>query len=187
MSGIGPERVEPSVVQATGFWRLARPEGATRTWLVGPDGRATFLLGVNTVMRDTRRNGLSRCHGIGAYIGRRAPSDAAHVEWARLSNGASGGFAVPRPYGFNSVGAFSETNEFDDSGGDSYMIRAPESGGAGAPYAVVIGVAPKGEDRALKAEDGTVLLSGFSGARVGDPFNPAFLSAAADVVRRQRD
>lgn len=106
MSGVGFERVEPPVVQATGFWRLARPEGARRTWLVGPDGRATFLLGVNTVMRDTRRDGLSRCHGIGAYIGRRAASEAAHVEWARLSDGASGGFTVSRPYGFNWVRLF---------------------------------------------------------------------------------
>jgi hypothetical protein len=144
MSGVGFGRVEPPVLQATGFWRLARPEGALRTWLVGPDGRTTCLLGVNTVMRDTRRDGLSRCQGIGAYIGRREVSAAAHVEWARLSDGASGGFTVPRPYGFNSVGAFSETNDFDDSGGDSYMIRAPEDGRAGAPYAVVIGVAPPG-------------------------------------------
>src|SRR5919108_4810486 len=56
------------------------------------------------------------------------------------------------------------------------MGSARTSAGAGAPYAVVLGVAPRGEDRALKDEDGTVLLSGFSGARVGDPFNPAFLA-----------
>ena len=30
---------------ATGFWHLARPAGATRTWLVAPDGRCVFLLG----------------------------------------------------------------------------------------------------------------------------------------------
>jgi hypothetical protein len=192
MSGVGFERAEPPLVQATGFWRVARPEGARRTWLVGPDGRATFLLGANTVMRDTRRDGVSRCHGSDAYIGRRAAREAAHVEWARLSSGASGGFTVPRPYGFNSVGAFSETNDFDDSGGDSYMVRAPEAGGAGAPYAVVIGVAPRGEDRALKDEDGNVLESGFSGARVGDPFNPAFLAdldalVEAEVLPRRAD
>ncbi len=175
MSGVSFEFVEPPVAEPTGFWRLARPEGARRTWLVAPDGRAVFLLGVNTVMRDTRRGSRSRCDGIGAYIGRRAPSEAAHVEWARLSSGASGGFTVPRPYGFNSVGAFSETNDFDDSGGDSYMVRAPEAGGAGAPYAVVVGIAPRGDDRALKDEAGNVLLAGLSDARVGDPFNPAFL------------
>ena len=111
-------------MEGTGFWRLAVPEGARRTWLIGPDGRATFMLGLNTVMRDTRRDGLSRCHGIGAYIGRREASAAAHTEWARLSSGVSGGFTVARPYGFNSVGAFSEENDFDGSGGDSYMIRA---------------------------------------------------------------
>jgi hypothetical protein len=126
-------------------------------------------------MRDTRRGGRSRCEGIGDYIGRTAPGDAARVEWARLSDGASGGFTVPRPYGFNSVGAFSETNDFDDSGGDSYMVRTPEAGGAGAPYAVIVSVAPGGEDRALKDEAGSPLRSGFSGALVGDPFNPAFL------------
>ena len=119
MSDVGVEPFEPPVLPASGFWRVARPEGARRTWLVGPDGRATFLLGVNTVMRDTRRDGLSRCEGIGDYIRRRAASEAAHREWARLSVGASGGFAVARPYGFNSVGAFSETNDFDDSGGDA--------------------------------------------------------------------
>jgi hypothetical protein len=192
MSDVGGEPFEPPVLPATGFWRLARPEGAPRAWLVSPDGRATFLLGVNTVMRDTRRGGLSRCQGIGAYIRRRAASEAAHLEWARLSVGASGGFTVPRPYGFNSVGAFSETNDFDDSGGDSYMVRAPEAGGVGAPYAVVVSVAPRGDDRALKDEAGNVLLSGFSGAPVGDPFNPAFLEDLnaridTEVVARRGD
>ena len=43
---------------ATGFWRLAKPDGAQRTWLIGPDGRASFLLGVNTVMRDTKVSGV---------------------------------------------------------------------------------------------------------------------------------
>jgi hypothetical protein len=176
MSDVGLEQAEPPALAASGFWRLARPEGARRTWLVAPDGQATFLLGINTVMRDTRRGGLPRCEGIGAYIGRRAPSEAAHIEWARLSGGASGGFTVARPYGFNSVGAFTETNDFDDSGGDSYMVRAPEAGGAGAPFAVVVSMAPRGEDRALKDEAGNVLLSGFSDALVGDPFNPLFLA-----------
>jgi hypothetical protein len=192
MSDAGVEQFEPLVLPATGFWRLARPEAARRTWLVGPEGRASFLLGVNTVMRDTQRTGRSRCEGIGAYIGRSAPSEAAHVEWARLSSGESGAFMNTRPYGFNSVGAFSETNDFDDSGGDSYMVRAPEVGGAGAPYAVVVSVAPKGDDRALKDEAGNVLLSGFSGAPVGDPFNPDFLDdldarIATEVVARRGD
>src|SRR3954468_6140158 len=175
MSDVGVEQLEWPVLPPTGFWRLARPEGAQRTCLVRPDGRGTFLLGVNTVMRDTRRDGLARCEGIGEYIRRRPSSETAHLEWARLSDGASGGFTVARPYGFNSVGAFSETNDFDDSDGDSYMVRAPEAGGVGAPYAVVVGVPPGGEDRALKDEMGNVLLSGFSGSPVGDPFNPAFL------------
>ena len=172
-------------MEGSGFWRLAVPEGARRTWLIGPDGRATFMLGLNTVMRDTRRDGLSRCHGIGAYIGRREASAAAHTEWARLSSGVSGGITVARPYGFNSVGAFSEENDFDGSGGDSYMIRPVEAGGAGAPYAVVLSVAPRGEDRALKDEQGAVLTSGFSGARIGDPFNPAFLADLDALVERE--
>ena len=162
--------------EATGFWRLARPAGTRRSWLIAPDGHAVFLLGVNTVMRDTRRRGTPRCASIRRYIRRVDPTTAAHVEWARLSDGFSGGHSVPRPYWFNSVGAFSEINDFDDSGGDSYMIRPPELGGAGAPYAVVLDVAPRGDDRALKDEAGDVLSSGLGDQRLGDPFNPAFLS-----------
>lgn len=185
MAGVQPERVDVPVVPATGFWRVARPDGARRTWLIGPDGRATFLLGVNTVMRDTQREGRPRCAGIGGYISRQDPSSAAHVEWARMSTGASGGFAVARPYGFNSVGAFSDTNDFDDSGGDSYMIRPVEAGGAGAPYAVVISVAPSGDDRALKDERGRVLPSGYTESRIGDPFNPAFLADLDERFERE--
>jgi hypothetical protein len=122
----------------------------------------------------------------------RAPTAAAHVEWARLSDGESGGFTVRRPYWFNSVGAFSQLNDFDDGGGDSYMIRPPESGGAGAPYMVVLGVSPRETDRALKDENGALLLGGPAGRAMGDPFNPSFLAdidalAEREIVPRRAD
>jgi hypothetical protein len=182
----GPDAVaaQPPVEPATGFWRVARPAGARRTWLFSPDGQATFLLGINTVMRDTRLEGKPRCADIEQYIRRHDPATAAHVEWARLSDGESGGQRVPGPWWFNSVGAFSEHNDFDDTGGDSYMIRPPERGGAGAPYAVVLNVAPHGDDRALRDEQGNVLIAGLSGQRVGDPFNPAFLSDLDAIAER---
>ena len=66
------------------------------------------------------------------------------------------------------------------------MIRAPEAGGAGAPYAVVLGRRRAGEDRALKDEDGTVLLVRVRGRRMlGDPFNPAFLADLDALVERE--
>jgi hypothetical protein len=175
----------PPVEPPTGFWRLARPAGSRRTWAIDPDGRAVFVLGVNTVMRDTRQGGVPRCAGIGEYIGRVEPSRAAHLEWARLSDGRSDDITVPRPYGFNSVGAFSEINNFDASGGDSFMIRSTAMGGAGAPYMVVLNVDPRGSDRALADEHGTVLLGGPAGHMIGDPFNPAFSADIDAVVDRQ--
>jgi hypothetical protein len=175
---------EPVAAEATGFWRLERPAEAQRTWLIAPDGRATFWLALNTVMRDTRRNGHARCHRIDGYIRRRDPTSAAQVEWARLSDGECEGFTVPRPYWFNSVGAFSQANDFDASGGDSYMIRPPEQGGAGAPFAVVLGPAPAGPDRALKDEHGAVLIAGLGRQMLGDPFAPAFLADLDALVDR---
>ena len=175
----------PAVEAATGFWRLERPADSERTWLIDTDGRRTFWLAVNTVMRDTRRDGVPRCNRIGDYIRRHDPTTAARVEWARLSDGESEGLTVRDAYWFNSVGAFSQTNDFDDSGGDSYMIRPPGQGGAGAPYAVVLGPAAGGPDRALKDEDGTVLLGGFGGQMLGDPFNPAFLADLEALVERE--
>jgi hypothetical protein len=155
-----------------------------RTWLIGPDGHTQFMLGVNTVMRDTQiaDTGAPRCVGIGNYIRRHPPGIAAQVEWARLSTGQCAGQTVAKPYGFNSVGAFSETNDFDTTGGDSYMIRPPTAGGAGAPYAVVVNVKARAPDRALKDEHGTALRGGFTGFLVGDPFNPLFLSDLDDAV-----
>jgi len=176
---------EPPVGTATGFWRLERPAGAARTWLFGPDGHAVFLLGVNTVMRGGRPDREPSCARIGEYIRRHDPTTAAHIEWARLSDGRSGGQAVPRPYGFNSVGAFSDRNDFDDSGGDSYMIRPTERGGAGAPYTVVLNVGAGGNDRALRNERGTILEAGFSRSRVGDPFNPAFAADLDASIERE--
>jgi hypothetical protein len=153
--------------------------------LLDPAGRGVFVLGVNTVMRDTRRAGVPRCEGIGDYIRRVDPSRAAHLEWARLSNGRSGDVTVPRPYGFNSIGAFSQINDFDDTGDDSYMIRPLEAGGAGAPYMVVLNVDPKGADRALADEHGSVLMGGPAGHMIGDPFNPAFADDIDAVVERE--
>ena len=172
----------PPTDTATGFWRLARPDGAQRTWLIGPDGRASFLLGVNTVMRDTKVAGVPRCAGIGDYIRRADPATTAHLEWARLSNGSSGGHTVRRPYHFNSVGGFSHINDFDDTDGDSYMIR-PDV--VGAPYMVVLDVSPRGRDRALKDGNGEVLRGGPAGHMIGDPFNPAFLKDLDDIAERQ--
>jgi hypothetical protein len=143
------------------------------------------VLGVNTVMRDTRRGGASRCEGIRGYIGRTGPTAAANLEWARLSDGESNGVTVPRPYGFSSVGAWSEPNDFDDTGGDSYLVRPPEAGGAGAPYTVVLSTTPGGGDRSLKDESGALLENGVGGERVGDPFNPGFLADLDAMVARE--
>jgi hypothetical protein len=180
-----PGRDVGPVVAATGFWRLERPAGMQRKWLIGPDGQAAFVLGVNTVMRDTKiaDSDVSRCAGIGAYIRRRQPGIAAQVEWARLSTGICAGQTVSDPYGFNSIGAFSETNDFDATGGDSYMIRPLADGGAGAPYAVALNVKARGSDRALKDEHGTPLKGGFTEFLIGDPFNPLFLADLEAMVR----
>ncbi len=168
---------------ATGFWRLKRAAQAPvseRDWLVSPAGRRTFVLGLNTVMRD------ASCDGIAGYIRRTGPTAAANIEWARLSTGQSGGHTVPSPFRFNSVGAFSDQNDFDSTGGTSYMVRARANGGAEAPYAAVVYPVPRATNRALKDESGAVLTSGYSDRRVGDPFNPAFLAdldaiAAAEI------
>ena len=164
---------------------------------MAPDGRCVFLLGVNAVMRNTlddRRR--PRCDGIKDYIRRSDPSTAARFEWARMSSGVCGGIEAERPYGFNSVGAFSEDNDFEDepkTGHDSFVVRPLRQGGAGAPYAVVIHPEPGGDDRALRADgDLEPLSSGFSGARIGDPYNPAFLAdldrlVAGEVAARRDD
>src|SRR4051794_13324335 len=90
------------VAAAGGVWRLERPAGMRRMWLIAPDGQAVFVLGVNTVMRDTRlEGGEPRCSGIGGYIRRHEPTVAARVEWARLSTGHCAGQTIPEPYGFN--------------------------------------------------------------------------------------
>lgn len=157
------------------MWHVESPQDSARTWLVSPEGERVFWLGVNTVMRD------KTCDGILDWIRRTDASTAAHVEWARLSSGASGDETNDAPYCFNSVGGFSDTNDFDDEGGDSWMIRATEAGGAGAPYGVVLTVDAAGDDRALRDEHGTVLRGGFAEARIGDPYNPAF---AADLQAR---
>ncbi|HWB74047.1 MAG TPA: hypothetical protein VG755_03810 [Nannocystaceae bacterium] len=157
------------------MWHIESPADSARTWLVSPTGERVFWLGVNTVMRD------KSCDGILDWIRRTDSTTAAHVEWARLSTGASGDERNDAPYCFNSVGGFSETNDFDDQGGDSWMIRAVEDGGAGAPYGVVLNVDAAGDDRALRDEQGVVLRGGFAEARIGDPFNPAF---ATDLQAR---
>lgn len=151
------------------YWHLESPADSERTWLVTPEGERVFGLGVNTVMRDKTCDGI-----VDNWIRRDAPTVTANVEWARIGSGESNGHTVANPYCFNSVGAFSETNDFDDSGGDSYMIRPAEAGGAGAPYSVVVDTGPEGNDRALKDESGNLLLGGFSDDTIGDPYNPAF-------------
>ncbi len=183
-----PETPAPPPPGPSGFWRIDRPAGSARTWLLAPNGDKVFGLGVNTVMRDRQ------CDGIDDYIRRAAPSVTANTEWARMSSGSSGGQTVAKPYCFNSVGAFSDTNDFESSGaaGDSWMIRPTASGGAGAPYGVVVSVSPRGTDRALKNDSGTVIDAGISGTAIGDPFNPAFAAdidamIAADVTPRRSD
>ena len=169
------------------YWHIEEPADSQRTWLVSPSGERVFWLGVNTVMRDKTCDGI-----VKTWIQRTNPTESANIEWARLSTGQSNGETVDKPYCFNSVGAFSDTNDFDASGGDSYMIRPPEAGGAGAPYAVVVTPTAKGNDRALKDEAGKVLLGGYSEARMGDPWNPAFLAdldamVASEIVPRKTD
>lgn len=159
---------------ATGFWRIERPADSERTWLVSPVGNRVWVRGVNTVMRDTRRDGEPRCEGIRSYIRRHTPTVAANVEWARLSDGSSGGYTVPKPYYFTSVGAFSNTNDFDGSGGLSYMVRAKDAGGAGAPYSVVVTPAPRDDSYVLRNENGTIIQSGITRSKIGDPYNPAY-------------
>jgi hypothetical protein len=174
---------DPPAVQ---FWRIERPADSQRTWLVAPDGQRVFMLGVNTVMRD------KQCDGSSGWITRHPPTRSAQVEWARIGPGHSGDEVSDKPYCFNSVGAFSETNDFDASGGDSYMIRPVAAGGAGAPYAAVLYINPGGADRALKDVGGAVLEGGVAGARIGDPFNPAYIAdiearVAEDVTPRKDD
>lgn len=172
-SGGAPDVGAP---EAVATWHIERPADSARTWLVSPDGERTFWLGVNTVMRD------KQCDGILGWIRRTDPSTAAHVEWARLASGRSGGESNDAPYCFNSVGGFSDTNDFDEGGGDSWMIRATDQGGAGAPFGQVLTVDARGDDRALRDEHGTVLPGGFAEARIGDPFNPAFVADVEDRV-----
>lgn len=169
------------------YWHIESPADSQRTWFVSPEGQRVFLLGVNTVMRD------KTCDGIVAnWIRRTDPTTSANVEWARLGTGQSQGQSNANPYCFNSVGAFSDTNDFDDLGGDSYMIRPVSAGGAGAPYSIVLTTSAGGADRALKDESGQTLPGGISQTLLGDPYNPAFLAdldamVASDVVPRKDD
>ncbi len=157
-------------------WHIESPDDSARTWLVSPEGERVFWLGVNTVMRD------KTCDGIVDFIRRTDPTTAANVEWARLSTGTSGAETNDAPYCFNSVAAFSDTNDFGDEGRDSWMIRPAEEGGAGAPYGIVLSPAPKSDDGALRDESGVVLRTGLAEARVGDPWHPAFAADLAAMV-----
>lgn len=183
-TGIAPP--DAGVAPGPARWHVESPADSARTWLVSPSGERVFWLGVNTVMRD------KQCDGILDWIRRTDPTTAARVEWARLSDGTSGDEVDDAPYCFNSVGGFSDTNDFGDDGRDSWMIRSLADGGAGAPYGVVLDVAAHGDDRALRSASGVVLSAGFADVRIGDPFNPAFaadLSAmvAEDVAPRVAD
>ncbi len=157
-------------------WTLTTPADSARTWLVSPEGARTFALGVNTVMRATA------CDGMEDFIRRMEPSRAAARSWARLSMGEVNGESVSNPYCFNSVGAFSEINDFDETGGDSYMIRPVGEGGAGATYTVVLNPAASSDEWALKDEHGTALRPGYSGYRMGDPFNPCFWDDIEEMI-----
>lgn len=193
LSGCGPEGAadESAVTQeesnlATGYWRLGRVAISPRSWMISPKGKRQFVLGVNSVLRDTR------CDGIATYLHRMAPRSVADREWARLSTGVSGSEQVSAPLFFNSVGSFSETNDLDATGGRSPLVRARSHGGSEAPYTKVLSPAPRGTDRALKNAAGEVLEAGVSGAWVGDPFNPAFLAdldrmVAQDVLPYRDD
>lgn len=168
------------------YWHIEPPVGEGRTWLVSPTGERVFMLGVNTTMRE------KQCDGMDKWISRHPPTKSARVEWARMGSGQSGEEVVDKPYCFNSVGAFSDTNDFDATMGSSYMIRPEADGGAGAPYSVVLNVNPGGDDRSLRDANGVVLASGIAGERVGDPFNPAFVAdiearVAEDVTPRRDD
>lgn len=174
--GSSGEATDSGIDPPTALWHLESPADSARTWLVSPSGERTFMLGVNTVMRD------KQCDGILDWIRRTDPTTSANVEWARLSTGASGNESNDAPYCFNSVGGFSDTNDFDDDGGDSWMIRAVEDGGAGAPFGQVLNVAAGGDDRSLADENGVVMPGGFGENRVGDPFNPAFVADIAEMV-----
>ena len=190
-SGAGDDRTEDGELDtsapATGpFWTLEAPADSARMWLVSPEGQRTFALGVNSVMRSTT------CDGMQDFIRRTEPARAAARSWARLSTGQANGEEVSRPYCFNSVGAFSERNDFTDEGGDSWMIRPVEEGGAGAPYTVVLNPAATDDAWSLRDEHGTVLRPGYSGYRMGDPYNPEFLAdldamAAQEVAPRADD
>jgi hypothetical protein len=168
------------------FWTLEQPSESARTWLISPDGERSFALGVNSVMRSTT------CDGMEDFIRRMEPTRAAARSWARLSTGEVNGEEVSSPYCFNSVGAFSERNDFDETGGDSWMIRPVEEGGAGATYTVALNPAATSDDWALKDEEGDVLRPGYAGYRMGDPYNPGFLAdidamVAEDVAPRADD
>lgn len=160
--------------EAGNFWRLEQPADSERTWFISPEGERVFVLAVNTVMRDSKRAGQPRCEGISRYIRRHPPTLAAQVEWARLSDGEVSGVTVEKPYHFNAVGSFADTNDFDDTGGRSYMMRSVEAGGAGAPYSAVMTPAPRDDSYVLKSAGGTVLRTGITGAKIGDPYNPAY-------------
>jgi hypothetical protein len=181
-----PEDTGEALPPAGPFWTLDQPVDGDRTWLVSPEGERRFALGVNSVMRSTT------CDGMEDFIRRMEPSRAAARSWARLSTGEVNGEQVSSPYCFNSVGAFSERNDFDETGGDSWMIRPVEEGGAGAPYTVALNPAATGDDWSLKDEHGNVLRPGYAGYRMGDPYHPGFLAdidamVAEDVAPRVTD
>ncbi len=186
LSALRPDSGDTAPAEPVPTWTLASPSDSARTWLVSPEGQRVFSIGVNAVMRATT------CDGMDGFIRRTEPARAAARSWARLSTGDVNGEEVGAPYCFTSVGAFSETNDFDDSGGDSWMIRPVEQGGAGAPYTSVLNPAATGDAWSLRDEHGTVLRPGYAGYRMGDPYNPEFLAdidalVARDVVPRASD
>jgi hypothetical protein len=167
------------------FWRVEKPADSKRHWLIAPDGKRVFNLGVNTVMRNKHCGGILK-----DWIRRQGEGKAsavAHAEWARLSTGQSGGFQASKPYCFNNVGAFSETNDFTSKGGNSFLIRPPEQGGAGAPYSTVFRVSPPDSATRYVLKDASTLRlrAGVSRTLVGDPFNPRFAAFLLDQASKE--
>jgi hypothetical protein len=136
----------------TGFFHVEHPAGSHRTWLVDPGGNPFWLVGVNSVLQ------TEDTPGIQAYL-TRMPSfrDVASAEWVRLSG-----------LGFNTVGAFSQTNAVDAT-----MLNPIFQF---APYGLVLNPSPPSTaDYVLRDASGAVIGSDEAHPNaIGDPFNPAF-------------
>lgn len=158
--------------RCTGFFRIERP--GERYWLVDPAGNPWFGLGVNTVFRN------SKVEGITPYLQRYGNSRegrrrAASVEWGRLTDGADGA------YFFNNIGGFSDTNDLEKTI-DNPMLEF-------APYGVVLNeepydVAPEVRDAAGRLVQRRREIPWVSALRSG---NGKYLGAEVPVGSKSRD